>query len=171
MESKLSLGKLSLTRRLTLFFTVVAAAVVLGLGGLFLVEIDQHFVEMDRMALQEKRHLIEEILGNASAVDDASLRLSEALNYHHDLHILVQDSQGRTVFQSSASNLNVQSGDVLSTEEKSVFGVWRHQDTEFHTLSFGTAPAYSASALQVLIAADTKHHTHFLNELRSSLVF
>ena len=29
------LGKLSLTRRLTLFFTVVAAAVVLGLGGLF----------------------------------------------------------------------------------------------------------------------------------------
>ena len=171
MESKLSLGKLSLTRRLTLFFTVVAAAVVLGLGGLFLVEIDQHFVEMDRMALQEKRHLIEEILGNASAVDDASLRLSEALNYHHDLHVLVQDSQGRTVFQSSASNLNVQSGVALSTEEQSVFGVWRHHDTEFHTLSFGTAPAYSASALQVLIAADTKHHTQFLNGLRSSLAF
>ena len=33
MESKLRLGKLSLTRRLTLFFTVVAAAVVLGLGA------------------------------------------------------------------------------------------------------------------------------------------
>ena len=80
MESKLSLGKLSLTRRLTLFFTVVAAAVVLGLGGLFLVEIEQHFVEMDRMALQEKRHLIEEILSNANSVDDASSRLSEALN-------------------------------------------------------------------------------------------
>ena len=57
MESKLRLGKLSLTRRLTLFFTVVAAAVVLGLGGLFLVEIEQHFVELDRMALQEKRQI------------------------------------------------------------------------------------------------------------------
>lgn len=171
MESKLRLGKLSLTRRLTLFFTVVAAAVVLGLGGLFLVEIEQHFVELDRMALQEKRHLIEEILGNANSVDDASLRLSEALNYHHDLYVLVQNPQGERIFQSSTSNLNVQSGDALSTEETSVFGVWRHHDTEFHTLSFGTAPAYSASALQVLIAADTKHHTQFLTELRSSLAF
>ena len=171
MESKLCLGKLSLTRRLTLFFTVVAAVVVLGLGCLFLVEIEQHFVELDRMALQEKRHLIEEILNNANSVDDASLRLSEALNYHHDLYVLVQNSQGESIFQSSASNLNVQSGDALSTEEKSVFGIWRDRDAEFHTLSFGTAPAYSASALQVLIATDTKHHTQFLNGLRSSLAF
>jgi two-component system heavy metal sensor histidine kinase CusS len=122
VESKLRLGKLSLTRRLTLFFTVVAAAVVLGLGGLFLVEIEQHFVELDRMALQEKRHLIEEILGNANSVDDASLRLSEALNYHHDLYVLVQNPQGERIFQSSTSNLNVQSGDALSTEETSVSG-------------------------------------------------
>ena len=50
---------------------------------------------------------------------------------------------GERIFQSSTSNLNVQSGDALSTEETSVFGVWRHHDTEFHTLSFGTAPAYS----------------------------
>ena len=84
MQPKPRLSKLSLTRRLTLFFTVVAATVVLGLGGLFLVETERHFVELDRMALQEKRHLIEEILGNANSVDDASLRLSEALNYHHD---------------------------------------------------------------------------------------
>ena len=95
------------------------------------MEIEQHFVELDRMALQEKRHLIEEILGNANSVDDASLRLSEALNYHHDLYVLVQNPR-RAHFQSSTSNLNVQSGDALSTEETSVFGVWRHHDTEFH---------------------------------------
>ena len=169
MQPKPRLSKLSLTRRLTLFFTVVGATVVLGLGGLFLVETERHFVELDRMALQEKRHLIEEILSNANSVDDARWRLSEALNYHHDLHVLVQNAHGQTIFQSSTSNLNVQSGNALSTEEKGIFGVWRHHDTEFHTLSFGAVPAYSASALQVLIAADTKHHTQFLDGLRSSL--
>ena len=49
-------GKLSLTSRLALFFTAVAAAVVLGLGGLFLVVTEKHFVELDRMTLQDKRH-------------------------------------------------------------------------------------------------------------------
>ena len=43
--------KLSLTSRLALCFTVVAAAVVLGLGGLFLVVTEEHFVELDRMTL------------------------------------------------------------------------------------------------------------------------
>ncbi len=62
------------------------------------MEIEQHFVELDRMALQEKRHLIEEILGNANSVDDASLRLSEALNYHHDLYVLVQRPPRRAHF-------------------------------------------------------------------------
>ncbi|HNV60239.1 MAG TPA: HAMP domain-containing protein, partial [Rhodoferax sp.] len=171
MQPQLRFGKLSLTRRLTLFFTVVAAAVVLGLGGLFLVETERHFVELDRMALQDKRHLIEEILSNANSVDDARWRLSEALNYHPDLHVLVQNTHGEIIFQSSASNLNAQSGDALSTDEKGTFGVLRHHDTEFHTLSFGTTPAYSTSALQVLIAADTKHHTQFLDGLRSSLAF
>jgi len=47
-------GRLPLTRRLTLLFTAVAASVVLGLGALFLVETERHFVELDRMALQDK---------------------------------------------------------------------------------------------------------------------
>lgn len=59
-------GKLSLTSRLALFFTAVAAAVVLGLGGLFLVVTEKHFVELDRMTLQDKRHLIEKFFRTPS---------------------------------------------------------------------------------------------------------
>jgi two-component system heavy metal sensor histidine kinase CusS len=65
-------GRLPLTQRLTLFFTVVAAAVVLGLGVMFLVATGQHFVALDRIALQDKQHLIEEILRNAHSADDAA---------------------------------------------------------------------------------------------------
>ena len=62
MQRQQRLGRLSLTRRLTLFFTVVAAIVVLGLGLLFLAETQRHFVVLDQMALEDKRQLIEEIL-------------------------------------------------------------------------------------------------------------
>lgn len=161
-----SRGKLSLTRRLTLFFTGVATAVVLGLGALFLVETEQHFVELDRMALQDKRHLIEGILRNAHSVDDARGRLNEALSHHHDLRVLVQDTRGKTVFQSPASDSHLER---VPIDKQGAFGFWRHGDTEFHTLSFEVVPAYSAAPLQMLIATDTQHHIQFLDGLRSSL--
>ncbi len=162
--------RLSLTRRLTFFFTVVAAAVVLGLGGLFLAETERHFVELDQMVLQDKRHLVEEILRNASSEDDARQRLGESLNYHHDLQVLVTGQQGRIVFQSSASDPQVRSGNVLHTDSQGDFGVWHHKDAEFHTLGFDAAPDFAASTWRVLIAADTRHHRQFLDGLRNSLV-
>ncbi|WP_423454554.1 heavy metal sensor histidine kinase [Ottowia sp. VDI28] len=162
--------KLSLTRRLSLFFTVAAAVVVLGLGSMFLVETERHFVELDRMVLQDKRHLIEEILRNANSAEDARWRLSEALNYHHDLRVMVKDGHGKAVFQFPDSEAPVQGGDRLHTDEQGTFGVWHHGGAEFHTLGFDAVPAYSAAALKVLIAADTMHHVQFLNGLRRSLV-
>ena len=162
--------KLPLTQRLTLFFTVVAAAVVLGLGVLFLVETDRHFVELDRMALQDKQELIEGILRNTRSLDDMRARLHHALNYHHAPYVQVRDTQQKVVFQSFASELDgIERGTVLSTDGKATLGVWRHHDAEFHTLSFSVVPAYLDSALQVLIAADTKHHVQFLDGLRGSL--
>ena len=82
------------------------------------------------MALQEKRHLIEEILGNANSVDDASLRLSEALNYHHDLYVLVQNPM-ESAF--SIVNIQPQCAKRRCPEYRGdeCFGVWRHHDTEF----------------------------------------
>ena len=53
----------SLTHRLAIFFTMVAAAMVLGLGMLFLVATERHFLELDRITLQDKQHLIENIVG------------------------------------------------------------------------------------------------------------
>ena len=70
------LRRLSLTSRLTSFFTVVAAIVVLGLGWLFLASADQHFAELDRVTLQDKRELIEEVLANANSAEDARWRLN-----------------------------------------------------------------------------------------------
>jgi two-component system heavy metal sensor histidine kinase CusS len=162
-------GRLPLTQRLTLLFTTAAASVVLGLGALFLVETERHFVELDRVALQDKQHLIEEILRNASSADDARRRLGEALSYHHDLYALVQDGQGAAVFQSPGFIPAMRGGKPMGDEENKAFRVWLHGDTRFHTLVFTASPAYSSLPLEIWIAADTNRHTQFLDRLRRSL--
>ena len=162
-------GRLPLTQRLTLLFTAVAASVVLGLGALFLVESERHFVELDRMALQNKQRLIEDLLRNANSADDARGRLGEALSYHHGLYALVQDGQGFVVFQSQGLSPPMRGEEALHTGEGPAFGVWHHGNARFHTLAFKAAPAYSPTPLSVWIAADTEHHTQFLDGLRRDM--
>ena len=65
------LRRFSLTSRLTVFFTSVAAAVVLGLGLLFLIATDRHFQELDRAGLRDKKLLLESILSHAKSYDSS----------------------------------------------------------------------------------------------------
>jgi two-component system heavy metal sensor histidine kinase CusS len=92
---------LSLTTRLTLFFTLAAACIVLGLGALFMAASEQHFLELDGTALQDKQHVITDIMGGAYPAEDTRLRLREALNHHHGLFVLVMDTQGNTLFRTA----------------------------------------------------------------------
>ena len=173
MLSRARWGRLPLTRRLTLFFTAVAASVVLGLGVMFLVATGRHFVALDRIALQDKQHLIEEILRNAHSAEDARWRLGEALGYHHGLYALVKDAQGELVFQSKGFPPDAQSTSAKPAMGTGPFGIWKRGGSIYHTLRFEATPAYSAAnapaTLRVLIATDTDHHAQFLQDLRRDL--
>ena len=96
---------LSLTTRLTLFFTLAAAAVVFGLALLVIAASERHFIELDHMALQDKQHLIEDILARSNSAEDAKWLLREALSHHHGLYVSVHDSKGETLFQSEGFRL------------------------------------------------------------------
>ena len=181
-------GRLSLTRRLTLFFTAIAALVVLGLGGLFLAETRHHFVELDRMLLDDKRLQVEEILRNAASKDEVRWRLDEALGHHQDMQAVVTDEQQAVVLRSIAPGLQLplepaaaadpQPGarhshraDAASAASAASgeFGTWREDRTEFHTLRFSTTPAHASAPWQVWLATDTRHHEVFLARLGRSL--
>jgi two-component system heavy metal sensor histidine kinase CusS len=75
MLRRLSLPRLSLTSRLSFFFTLVAACVLLGLSGLFMTAADRHFSDLDRSTLQDKQHLIDDILTSANSAEDLRWRL------------------------------------------------------------------------------------------------
>lgn len=157
---------LSLTSRLTLFYTAVAAAIVLGLGVFIMFAIDRHFVDLDRVTLQDKQSLAADIFASAESVEDAKWRLGEALDHHHGLYVLVRDAQGAPIFQSKAFTPppSAQAG------PDGVLQRWRHDGRGFIALRSSAQPAYRpATRMDVLVAIDTVHHEQFLQELRRTL--
>ena len=162
------LSRLSLTQRLTLFFSVVAALIVLGLGALFLVVTERHFVALDQMALQDKQRLIEKVLREANSPDDARWRLGEVLSYHEGLGALVQDARGELVFESKGFDPKIKNAFPRNTG--SALAVWKDRSREFHILDFNVATPYDAAPLHIWIALDTQIHTRFLSGLQRSLL-
>lgn len=161
-------SRLSLTQRLTLFFSIVAALVVLGLGTLFLVVTERHFTALDQIALQDKQHLIEKILSQANSPDDARWRLGEVLSYHESLGALVQDARGEIIFESKGFDPKIKAALPRNTE--SGLRVWKDRDGKFHVLDFNAAAPYDTAPLHIWIALDTQVHSRFLSGLERSLI-
>ena len=162
--------RLSLTRRLTLFFTLVASSVVLGLGGLFITAADQHFVDLDRGALQDKQHLINDILASTRSSKDLDRRLDEALNHHHGLFVRIATGHGQTYFQTEGFPTPDR---LMSPDDGNPFRVliWgRRGQQEFRQQQFQAEALYTPGIqLTVTLAMDTAHHQHFLDELLKTL--
>ncbi|EWS66216.1 heavy metal sensor kinase [Hydrogenophaga sp. T4] len=80
------LGRLSLTARLTVFYALVSAAVLVGLAILVAFATSRHFVELDRDYLRDKIQLVQKIVGESPSPEQLSSRLDELLGSHHALH-------------------------------------------------------------------------------------
>jgi two-component system heavy metal sensor histidine kinase CusS len=166
MLRHLSLSRLSLTRRLSLFFTLVAASVVLGLGGLFMAAADRHFIELDHGALQDKQHLINDILASANSAEDMRWRLSEALNHHHGLFVRVTTQTGKALFQTDG--FPTTDSWLLPEHETLTQALTggQHGQRQYRIQQFRAQVQYAPEApLLVILAMDTVHHRHFLNDL------
>ena len=82
-------ARYSLTTRLTVFFTLASALVLIGLGSLVAISIDRHFVELDRDALRDKVHLTREVIGKSKSPQDLKTRLDDVLHSHEGLFVTV----------------------------------------------------------------------------------
>lgn len=192
------LRTLSLTTRLTLFFTVVVAAVVLGLGCLFVVLSDQHFIELDDAILAEKKHLIEDIVGSASSAEGMRTRLAESLSHHYGLMVRVvrvqdatdtqakQGTQDTVLFETHTpahhGAHSAASNPPVFDANSSQYAVNNHSKerrplsdngqflSDFRSTAFYTHPAYAPSIqLHIVLALDTAHHQQFMHQLHRSL--
>lgn len=169
------LRPLSLTSRLIVFFTVAAALVVAGLAAWVMVATERHFIELDRVSLQDKQRLISDILADAESAEEGRRRLHEALSHHHGLFTAISDADGAVFFQSPGFRPPHQASTSLSafldTDPARSLRHWRDGEQSFRGLGFQATPAFdAASRLDVLIAMDIVHHTQFMRDLGRSLL-
>lgn len=161
---------LSLTSRLTLFFTALAATVVLALGWIFMAAADQHFMELDSLTLQDKQHLIEEVLSRARSEDDARARLEEVLGHHHGLSATVRTPSGVPLFQSRDIGVPIQVPPIANQHDHAVLQAGGTDGRALRVLRFLAAAGYDReSFLDVTLVMDTVHHAQFLVDLQRRL--
>lgn len=162
--------RLSLTARLTLFYTLASATVLLGLGWVTSVAMNQHFEDIDRATLQDKIHLIQEIGGKATSKPDLRERLNDILHSHDGLFVSIQ-SDGIPVY--ATSELKIPSESALNVgQDPQAQGVlsWKNEGHQYRALgALVASPSVGAETMTVWVALDTKHHAHFQLHFRSTL--
>ncbi len=163
---------ITLTARLTALYTLVSAAVLLGLGVLVAWSTQHHFVELDRDYLQDKAHLVQKIIDDTPDTQQRTAQLDELLDSHHGLFIVIQRNEQRLYGLNSVTfppELTRQS--TLETPVD-----WTDGNTQLRGISLALTATFPEDAaatppqrLQLMLALDTQHHTHFLQGLRQQL--
>ncbi|MCB1568582.1 MAG: heavy metal sensor histidine kinase [Xanthomonadales bacterium] len=158
------LPRLSLTARLTLFFIGLTVLIVLGLGALFLHLADSHFIELDNMALRDKRALVTRIVVDADTAEEARARLVQALDHQQAIRVQIDDAAGRVVYPPSGSVPVIDTAMATSGSNSA--------HTLGHVDHFEVSPGFDASApWHVRLSVDTAFHLQFLRELRRNLAW
>ena len=165
------LGRLSLTARLTAFYALVSATVLVGLAILVAFATSRHFVELDRGYLQDKIGLVQKIVSESPSPQLLVSRLDELLGSHHGLFIDLRQGD-RVVYGTEGmvfpSGLAPQGATPTD---------WTLHDQTLRGLSARVDPPSTPSSepdaggapMQLRIALDTGHHLHFMRSLSQTL--
>ena len=162
--------RLSLTARLTILYSLAAAALLLGMAGLIAVAVDRHFEELDRDTLQDKIHLVSEIVARSDSAADLQNRLVDALRHHPGLFVRVSDASGALLYASAAFNFPALVVDALGSRPAVPVPGWHSGEREYRALG-ATAPSHPTlgDGIRLLAAVDTLHHAHFIHSLQAVL--
>lgn len=169
--------QLTLTARLTLLYTTVSVAVLCGFGALLTAATQAHFVELDRVYLEDKAELVKQIIMNSATQQQLAAQLGQLLQSHSGLSVRLEhgDSQvfasNETAFPASLAHAE---GDPATTDWTVDGAALRGTQVTLRTPPFligASQPSETAGATRLLLAVDTHHHTHFMDDLRRSLMW
>lgn len=165
----MNLARHSITRRITLLFTLSATSVLLALGLVVGASVERHFAEQDREQLEGKLELITHIVQQTESAGDISslpTRIENALVGHHDIAIHVSDDTERILYATTG----VEFPAIPIVDSRGELQHWDHGDRNWHALT-AIVPTGNPGAppLKVLIAIDGSHHTHFIASFRRTL--
>ncbi|WP_310346821.1 heavy metal sensor histidine kinase [Rhodoferax saidenbachensis] len=163
--------RFSLTTRLTLFYTLASATVLLGLGWVTSVAMNQHFEDLDRATLEDKIHLIQEVGGKAISRPDLQENLDDILHSHEGLFVSIYRG-GKRIYATSDLKIPTETATTMGAgpQTQSVLR-WQNDGHEYRALG-ALLPSTSAESVPttVWVALDTQHHAHFQRQFHSTLV-
>lgn len=170
----MSVLRLTLTARLTVLFTLVAASVLLGLCVLVARAVDMHFVELDRLYLEDKGHMVEKMVSGSATREALVNDLDGLLGSHEGLYVQVAIN-GRIAYGPPELVPN----DVVPPQAHGEVVEWVYQGRTLRGLlervrwsgDAGDSPQPDAGELSadLWIGVDTVHHAHFMGSMQRTL--
>ncbi|MFS8978866.1 heavy metal sensor histidine kinase [Cupriavidus necator] len=162
-------GRLSLTARLTILFSLSSAAVLLGLGVLIWLAMDRHFADEDYAVLGDNVRLIQKIAaeGPASAVPQ---RLAQTLEHHPGFVADVRTAEGNSVYATQAFDFGIAQAAAAKLPAQRDTFAWEQRGQTYRGMR-ALAPRAQAGPLQIVVGMDTALHAHFMHAFRQSLAF
>ncbi|MEZ5701492.1 MAG: heavy metal sensor histidine kinase [Burkholderiaceae bacterium] len=165
--------RLGLTARLTLLNSAVAVLVLSGMGFMVTRANEAHFVELDRSFLQDKATLVRQLVASSTNPLQMQQKLQELKQSHNGLYLQLTQGE-RTLFGVEDSPFSAQTAFPHDTSTARL--TTRDWQWEGQTVRGGAidlpAPAFLGrpQALRLQLATDTHHHTHFMDDLRHSVL-
>lgn len=164
---------LTLTARLTLLYSAVSVLVLCGLGFMVTRANEAHFVDLDRGFLQEKAALVQRLVADSTSVEQLRPQLQELEQSHTGLHLNLLQETTLLFGQTTSAFPPLEPASVPMEPEQFTTGDWVWEGT---TLRGGileiAAPVHMSNQapLRLWLATDTHHHTHFMDDLRQSVM-
>lgn len=162
--------RFSLTTRLTLFYTLASATVLLGLGWVTSVAMNQHFEDLDRATLVDKIHLIQEVGGKALSRPDLQQNLDDILHSHEGLFVSIHRN-GQPIYATSELKIPNDAVKVSEAPQAQAVLRWQNDGHEYRALgALLPSTAAESEPMTVWVALDTQHHAHFQRQFQTTLV-
>ena len=165
---------LSLTARISLYFTATACLVMLVTGYFLSQAVDQHFKEGDRHELNGKLELIQNLFQQANspeAFNRLPLQLHDALVGHHGLVVAIIDSSGLPWFVTPDAPSLALIQQACQTPPASCNGKtllhWKQAETRYRGLAQSLASGDQSYIVSV--GLNIEHHDHFMNRFLAML--
>lgn len=164
----------SLALRLTLFFSIVSAAVLLMLGYLIGRSMERHLEEQDLAALDGKLELVRHLLAKAQSAGDwdaVAGQLDDALVGHHGLAVAIIGPDGRVLFTSSGIVFPRGVLESRPTHGAPRAMVWQQGDHSYRGIAAATSTlvAGKPATVTVALAVDIGEHQDFMAAFHKNL--
>jgi two-component system heavy metal sensor histidine kinase CusS len=163
----------SITRRLTLLFSLASSGVLLALGMVIASSVEKHFEEQDMEVLSSRMEIARQTLAKVrSPVDlhNFTVLQDHALTGHHNMEVMILDTSNKVLFATSADGLPI--GSILASihQKPDQPVIWKHRGQAYRGL-VTKLPTGDTTRPQVTVAVamDMVHHESFMRSFKQTL--